>query len=228
VSERRAALLALVLVGLAPTASIFLSFGTGEGLLGKAAWLASKAWMLGLPLWWHLRVDRQALSWSPVRHGGLGTGFLIGAVFSLVMVLAWVFIGRSRLDVDTFRASLEPFGLTDPTTYLAAAVFWTVGNSVLEEYVFRWFLVEKGEVLFGPGWLTIVASAGIFVLHHFFALWFLGFSISANLLACLGLFVGGAAFSWLYVRYRSIWVPYITHAMCDVVVFAVGYAILFN
>ena len=184
--------------------------------------------MLGLPLWWHLRVDRQALSWSPVRHGGLGTGFLIGAVFSLVMVLAWVFIGRSRVDVDTFRASLEPFGLTDPTTYLAAAVFWTVGNSVLEEYVFRWFLVEKGEVLFGPGWLTIVASAGIFVLHHFFALWFLGFSLSANLLACLGLFVGGAAFSWLYVRYRSIWVPYVPHAMCDVVVFAVGYAILFN
>lgn len=138
-SERRTALLALVLVGLAPTASILLSFGTGEGLLGQAAWLASKAWMLGLPLWWHLRVDRQALSWSPVRRGGLGTGFLVGAVFSLVMLLAWVFIGRSRVDVDAFRATLEPFGLTDPTTYLAAAVFWTVGNSVLEEYVFRWF-----------------------------------------------------------------------------------------
>ena len=72
------------------------------------------------------------------------------------------------------------------------------------------------------------ASAFVFVLHHFFALWFLGFSLSANLLACFGLFVGGAAFSWLYVRYRSIWIPYITHALCDVVVFGVGYFLLFG
>ena len=226
-SDKRLALLALLLVGLAPTASIFASFGTGEGLLGQVVWLASKAWMLGLPLWWHLRVDGQTFSWSPVRQGGVGAGFLIGALFSLVMVFAWFFVGESRVDRDTFRASLEPFGLTNSNTYIAAAVFWTVGNSVLEEYVFRWFLVEKGEVVFGAGWPTILVSAGIFVLHHFFALWFLGFSLSANLLACLGLFIGGAAFSWLYVKYRSIWIPYITHAMCDVVVFAVGYVLLF-
>ena len=226
-SEKRLALLALLLVGLAPTASIFASFGTGDGLFGQIIWLASKAWMLGLPLWWHLRIDGQTFSWSPVRQGGVGAGFLIGALFSLVMVLAWFFVGESRVDRETFRASLEPFGLTNANTYIAAAVFWTVGNSVLEEYVFRWFLVEKGEVVFGPGWPTILVSAGIFVLHHFFALWFLGFSLSANLLACLGLFIGGAAFSWLYVKYRSIWIPYITHAICDVVVFGVGYVLLF-
>jgi membrane protease YdiL (CAAX protease family) len=51
--------------------------------------------------------------------------------------------------------------------------------------------------------------------------------MSANLLASLGLFVGGVAFSWQYVRYRSIWIPYITHAMCDVVVFGIGYVLLF-
>jgi membrane protease YdiL (CAAX protease family) len=117
--------------------------------------------------------------------------------------------------------------LTNVNTYIAAAIFWTVGNSVLEEYVFRWFIVEKGEAVFGQGWTAILVSAGFFVLHHTIALWFLGFSMSANLLASLGLFVGGVAFSWQYVRYRSIWVPYITHAMCDVVVFGIGYVLLF-
>ena len=228
VLEKRRALLAFLLVGLAPTASILASFGTGEGLVGQLVWLLSKAWMLGLPLWWHLSVDRKSWSWSPVRNGGYGAATAIGLVFALVMVLAWLFIGESRLDRQTFRTTLEPFGLTDVNTYIAAAVFWTVGNSVLEEYVFRWFLVEKGEVVFGPGWPTILASALMFVVHHFFALWFLGFSLTANLLACLGLFVGGAAFSWLYVRYRSIWIPYITHAICDVVVFGVGYFLLFG
>ena len=77
-------------------------------------------------------------------------GVAIGFVFSGAMVLAWLLVGDSRLDRAMFRASLEPFGLTDVNTYIAAAVFWTVGNSVLEEYVFRWFLVEKGEVLLDP------------------------------------------------------------------------------
>ena len=46
VLEKRRALLAFLLVGLAPTASILSSFGTGEGLVGQLVWLLSKAWML--------------------------------------------------------------------------------------------------------------------------------------------------------------------------------------
>lgn len=223
----RLALVALILVGLAPTASIFASFGTGEGLFGQMAWVVSKGWMLGLPLWWHLKMDGKPWSWSPVKQGGVGAAFGLGALFSFVMVAAWFLVGETRVDREAFLATLEPFGLTNVNTYIAAAIFWTVGNSVLEEYVFRWFIVEKGEAVFGQGWTAILVSAGFFVLHHTIALWFLGFSMSANLLASLGLFVGGVAFSWQYVRYRSIWVPYITHAMCDVVVFGIGYVLLF-
>lgn len=226
--SRRNSLLALVLVGIAPTVSIFASFGSGNGLVGQLAWVTSKAWMLGLPLVWMLYVDKKPFSWSLPKQGGLAVGFGVGVLFSAVMVLAWIFIGQSRVDQDTFRATLEPFGLTVQSTYIAAAIFWTVGNSVLEEYVFRWFIVEKAEALLGEGWATVSLSAGIFVLHHFFALWFLGFAIEANLLACLGLFIGGATFSWLYMKYRSIWVPYITHALCDIVVFGVGYLLLFG
>mgnify|MGYP001160309315 CR=1 FL=1 len=226
--DKQQAIIALILVGLAPTASILASFGSGNGLAGQIAWFGSKVWMVGLPMLWHLSIDKKALSWSKPTQGGIAMATGMGLVFSVVMVLAWFLVGESRVDKDEFRATLEPFGLTVASTYIAAAVFWTLGNSVLEEYVFRWFLVEKGEVLFGPGWTTISLSAAIFVLHHFFALWFLGFSLSANLLACAGLFIGGAAFSWLYVRYRSIWIPYITHAMCDIVVFGVGYMLLFS
>lgn len=227
-SEKRLAIIALVLVGLAPTASILSSFGSGDGLLGQLAWFGSKVWMLGLPLLWHLSIDKQPWSWSKPTQGGFRMAFGIGFLFAGIMILAWFLFGQSRVDQAEFRSTLEPFGLTVASTYIAGAIFWTVGNSVLEEYVFRWFLVEKGEVVVGPGWPTIFLSAGIFVLHHFFALHFLGFALTANLLACLGLFVGGATFSWLYVRYRSIWIPYITHAICDVVVFGIGWMLIFG
>ena len=54
-----------------------------------------------------------------------------------------------------------------------------------------------------------------------------GFPWWANLLASIGLFVGGAIFSWLYVRHRSIWVPWLAHALCDVAVFTAGAFLLF-
>jgi membrane protease YdiL (CAAX protease family) len=41
-------------------------------------------------------------------------------------------------------------------------------------------------------------------------------------------FTGGAIWSWLYVRYRSIWPGYLSHAIVDVAVFAVGWWIIFG
>ena len=134
----------------------------------------------------------------------------------------------ARVDRSVFIASLEPFGLTDPTTYIAAAVFWTVGNSVLEEYVFRWFLVEKGEVVFGSSWATIFVSAGNLRSPPLFCPlvpWFHAFCQPSRLVGAL---------RWrcsVQLALRALpkhLDPHITHAMCDVVVFAIGYLLLFG
>ena len=42
------------------------------------------------------------------------------------------------------------------------------------------------------------------------------------------LFAGGVAWSWLYVRYGSIWPGYLSHAIVDVAVFGTGAALLFG
>ncbi len=225
--NRNKALLGLFLVGIAPTVSILLSFGTSGGLLGQISWFVSKLWMLGLPLFWRLKVDKLPISWSKPQNGGFKEALIIGGAFAIIMLAAWLVFGIDNVDSTEFKTSLEPVGLTVASTYIAGALFWIFGNSVLEEYVFRWFIVEKAEVVINGMWKTVFLSAGIFVIHHFFALFFLGFPLWINLIACLGLFVGGSAFSWLYLKYRSIWVPFVTHAICDVVVFGIGYWILF-
>ena len=55
--ERRLALIALLLVGLAPTVSIFISFGTDGGIISQVAYFISKLWLLVIPLIWYLKVD---------------------------------------------------------------------------------------------------------------------------------------------------------------------------
>jgi hypothetical protein len=226
VEERRRALLALILVGAAPTLSTLLSYNAGDGAISQTIFVFTKLWLLCVPVIWFLKVDQGALSWSKPEQGGYAMSIGLGIGMSVVMLLAWLLLGDA-IDAKLLSDALEPVGLLDPKVYLAATIYWILINSLLEEYVFRWFLVTKSETLVGTGNPAIILSALIFVVHHTVALAIFGFPWWANLISSIAIFIGGAVFSWLYVRYRSVWIPYIAHAICDVAVFGVGAIIIF-
>lgn len=225
--ERKRALIALLLVGLAPTVSVFISFGTDGGIFSQIAYVLSKLWLLVIPLIWYLKVDGGELSLSKPKQGGYVMATGLGLGMSALIFITWFLVGN-RIDGGLLKDAVEPVGLLDVRLYIGGVIYWTVLNSLLEEYVFRWFLVVKSETLVGTGTPAILLSAFIFVIHHTFALLFFGFPWWANLLASISLFVGGAIFSWLYIRYRSVWMPYIAHAICDIAVFGVGAIIIFG
>ena len=225
--ERKRALIALLLVGLAPTVSVFISFGTDGGIFSQIAYVLSKLWLLVIPLIWYLKVDGGELSLSKPKQGGYVMATGLGLGMSALIFITWFLVGN-RIDGGLLKDAVEPVGLLDVRLYIGGVIYWTVLNSLLEEYVFRWFLVVKSETLVGTGTPAILLSAFIFVIHHTFALLFFGFPWWANLLASISLFVGGAIFSWLYIRYRSVWMPYIAHAICDIAVFGIGAIIIFG
>ena len=224
--ERKRALIALLLVGLAPTVSIFISFGTDGGIISQIAYVLSKLWLVVIPLIWYLKIDKGQLSLSKPKQGGYAVAVGLGSGMSALILLTWFMLG-DKIDGSLLRDAVEPVGLLDVRLYIGGVIYWTVLNSLLEEYVFRWFLVVKSEALVGTGTPAILLSASIFVIHHTFALLFFGFPWWANLLASVSLFIGGAIFSWLYIRYRSVWMPYIAHAICDIAVFSIGAMIIF-
>ena len=223
---RRAAIIALLLVGAAPTISTICSFLLNDGISSQIIFVFTKMWLLCVPLIWFLKVDGGDLSWSKPQQGGYWMSIGLGLAMSVVMVLAWLLLGDA-IDANLLSNALEPVGLLDPIVYFFATLYWILINSLLEEYVFRWFLVIKSEELVGEGIPAVILSALIFVVHHTVALAIFGFPWWANLISSVALFIGGAIFSWLYVRYRSVWIPYIAHAICDVAVFGVGAIILF-
>ena len=224
--DRRRALLAIILVGAAPTLSTLLSYSAGDGAISQAIFVLTKLWLLCVPIIWFLKIDGGAMSWSKPEQGGYAMSIGLGLAMSVAMLLAWFLLGDA-IDSTLLSDALEPVGLLNPTVYLLATVYWILFNSLLEEYVFRWFLVIKSETLVGPGNPAIILSALIFVVHHTVALAVFGFPWWANVISSIAIFIGGAVFSWLYVRYRSVWIPYIAHAICDVAVFGVGATILF-
>lgn len=215
--------IALALAAPASTIALFASTLFG-GLLGTAVWIGGKVWQIGLPAFWRLKVEGKERSYSPALEGGFREGALLGVGMSVVMFVAW-WLARGELDSELIRGYVEPFGLLNPWLYFAVFCYWVLFNSVMEEYLFRWFIFEKFET-FVSGKVAVALAALVFTVHHFIGMWSM-FPLWATLLGSFGVFCGGVIWSWLYLRYRSIWPGYISHAIVDVTMFGIGAYILF-
>lgn len=195
--------------------------------LGAFLFAVAKIYTVLLPWWWSRFVDRQPVGWSPARRGGWGAGVASGL---LIALMVWaVYAGASRagaLDAGGVAERAARTGLDQPALYVAGAFYWITLNALFEEYVWRWFVFRKFEAIVGSRW-GVVAAALAFTAHHVVAL--AGqFEFGLALLASLGVFTGGATWSWLYRRYASIWPGYVSHALVDVAVFAIGYQLIFG
>jgi hypothetical protein len=49
-----------------------------------------------------------------------------------------------------------------------------------------------------------------------------------TLLGSTGVFIGGATWSWIYLRWRNIYAAYVSHVLADLAVFGVGWYIVFG
>lgn len=225
IQTRTLAILGLFFVGIAPSISVITGFAFKAGALAVIVFIVTKIWMFGLPAFWHISIEKQKFSWSPVKKGGWSMAFILGIGMMLIVWLAYFFLGELMLQPDALKAILDPVGLTVPWKLAAAIVFWVFINSVLEEYVFRWFITSKIEQLVGGKWRSSLLSSAVFTLHHSIALVFFLEPIGA-VIASLGVFIGGTVFSWLYLEYRSIWIVWITHACADVAIFVVAWNIV--
>ena len=223
--QKQLALLGLVLVAIAPTVSVITGFALKAGIIAAIVFVFTKLWMFGLPALWYLKVEGGERSYSMPREGGWTISVLLGMGMIFVIAIAYFLLGDLVLRSEDLHEILEPFGLTVPWKLAIGILFWIFINSVLEEYVFRWFITSKLEQILGGKWRPILLSAGIFTLHHTIALAFF-IDPLGNALASLGVFIGGVIFSWIYVQYRSIWVAWVAHALADVAIFAIAWQLI--
>lgn len=225
-TDRRSALLALFLLAPVPSLGVLAAMVVFPGPIGKAIFTVAKVWLLVFPAAWYLLVEKGAPSWSPPRRGGLAVGLASGALLATIIVLGSRLFGVHEMDLGPLRTEVQTMGLHSALPYLAGAAGWTFVNSLMEEYVYRWFVLRQLEILMkGP--MAIIASAAVFTAHHVIA-------VSQyldplfTLLASAGVFAGGLVWSWLYFRYRSVWPCWISHVFADIAVFGVGWHLLFG
>lgn len=224
-ARRSLPLLALMLTVPAPSLGVFVGLihpSTAGTPLGKAIFMAAKLWILIVPAVW-LVLRRSRADGLAFSGRGIGVGIALGLAISIAIACGF-FLLQNFIDFQQVREAAGRVGLNSIAIFFAFAVYTTFVNSLLEEYVWRWFVFRQCEQLMA-GAIAVVASALMFTAHHTLALkvycdW------PITLLASGGVFVGGCAWSWCYLRFRSIWPGYVSHIIVDAAIFAVIWRIL--
>lgn len=218
-------LLAVALLAPAPTAGVLAALLLPEGTAGKLMWAFCKAWLLLLPMLWWFFVDRRRLALTRPTVSSIGHGLLVGVAMALVITLAFMLIGIGESERGFIQQQLSAIGILSPWIFVLMALYWSFVNSLVEEYVFRWFIMEKSAVHIGQ-WGALLLSAIIFTIHHtvvvaFFLDWM------QTLLATVGVFSAAVIWSWQYARYQHIWAAYVSHVLADLAIFSLLFTILF-
>ncbi len=232
-SSRSLALWALILLVPVPTLGVLAAmvFPLTQGtMVGKSVYFIAKVWLVAFPFTWRLLVERQPLSLSPLkpekRNQALSAGAASGAIIASGIIAGYFIVGRHVIDAAALNRAAAENGIDSRTLYVLFALGLTLFNSLIEEYVWRWFVYRQCERLM-PSSIAVVASALMFTVHHYFALRD-QMGPTPTLLACAGIFIGGCAWSSLYRRYRSIWPGYVSHVLADAAVFIVGWMLLYG
>jgi membrane protease YdiL (CAAX protease family) len=169
-------------------------------------WIALGGEWLALVLllaFWLPRVERQgptSIGVTRFRWSYLWMG--AGAYVATFAVLAGVQFLQQAAGQETIRA-LQPTLATYPWPVLIALF---VTGTVLEEVVYRGYLIERLIVLTGSRWLAGLVSWATFTLVHlrFFGL---GATVDVAVLS--------AVLVLLYMRTRSLWPAMIFHGIND-------------
>lgn len=224
-SRRNAVTALLLLVSVACLGRVMALYA--PGLIGQIAFSLCQVGLLALPLAWFFWIDRGKLSRSLPKRSELLAGTVLGLLMFGIILGAYWFFGQHWIDATDVRAKAQQVGISSPIIYLVGAMYWTFINSLFEEYIWRWFVYSKCEVLI-PGKGAVLLSGLLFTLHHIINLVAYTDNWLVVVLASLGVFLAGAIWSWCYLMYCSIWSSYFSHILADLAIAIVSWQLLFG
>ncbi len=209
----RHAFLALGLAAPAQAIGVVASLGF-PGPLGRTISVLAYVWMLGFPWWWTRQVEGRSLAIAPPKRAELLVGLVLGGAMFAVIVGAYAWVGQTWLDAAFIRKTAATIQLNSAAKFLAFGLYFTLINSLVEEYFWRWFVDRHCRVLL-PKYGATVLSAALFTFHHVLILKFYAPDGRAVVLGSLGVFAAGLIWSMCIRQTKSLWVGYISHLLAD-------------
>ena len=205
------ALIVLVLVGgsfLNARQSHLASFGSHhlQRYLGGIV----AEWLLFLVAWWGLRLRRVSIAEILGFRPGLrawGEDFLVAAIFWFIsaMVLATIGIIAQLLHMGTPQKALMALA-PQSVSQMLLWITLSISAGIVEEFVFRGYLLRQLSSPVHALWLGVIASSLIFGISH-------GYEGAVGMIAITAY---GALFCGLAILRRTLRPGMIAHAWHDI------------
>ncbi|NJK62135.1 MAG: CPBP family intramembrane metalloprotease [Synechococcaceae cyanobacterium SM2_3_1] len=225
-NTRNSAALALILVVAPASLGIAARFYLPE-IAGQFCFVLTRIWILALPIIWLVWVDQGKFNFTFPRQQDLVLGAALGLIMFSLIIGGYELIGRQLIDPYTVQESAAQIGLGNLQIFVAFGVYFTLINSLIEEYIWRWFVSQQCEILLS-GWGAVGLAALGFTMHHIVALHAYFQNPLVVIVGSLGVFLAGVLWSWWFLRFRSLWSCYVSHALADLAIALVGWRILFS
>ena len=220
------AFIALFLVSVMPTFSILFTYSWSESELhGQIFFVFAKLWYILIPVYWIYRIDGSRIILGVIKSDGRAESLISGVIMFVVISVIFLMFGET-INVDLMKEEIGSTGLLNLPLFIVGMIYWITINSLVEEFVFRQFIGDRLFEITGRESITVILSATIFTCHHTVLL-SLYFEPWQNIIASLGIFIAGATWSILWLRHRSLFVCWLSHAIADLAVFGIAYLILF-
>ena len=196
----------------------------------QTAYVLGKGVQFALPLAWLAAFCRQASPRRLFAANGVVEGLVVGAVVAAAILLAHRYwLAPAGLLAATGRevaAKVRGFGVGGPVGFAVLAGFYAAIHSFLEEWYWRWFVFGRLRQLMSPA-AAIALSSLAFAAHHVVVLaCYFGWTSPATAGLSLGVAAGGAIWACMYDRHGSLLGPWLSHALVDAAIFAVGFRLI--
>lgn len=239
--SKRATAVAVAFAALFPTVVTWVYFDLlQDSPLKMIAYPLGKVLQFAFPLFWVGWVLKQRF-----KHGGiaqldtqpvlrLGASLLFGTLMGIgVAVAMWGIFRFFPVEIVEALAAevsgrVSGFSVDSVEKFIGLALFYSVVHSLMEEYYFRWFVFGQLRSLVAVVPAAIISGLAfmahhVLVLNHFFPDepgWtaFLSLSIA----------VGGVIWAVQYEKSKSLLGPWLSHAIVDAGIFALGYRLMYQ
>ncbi len=161
-------------------------------------------------------------SWKSFLEGA-GLGLLMSLLIVLVLFSP---VGNAVAEqAGVVRLKAEQMGIIEH--FVLFGLLLSLLHSLLEEYYWRWFAFGNLHRFWQSKRSAYIVGALGFASHHVVVTtqffdgaigWVFGFSVG----------IGGAIWSWLMVRHRSIVGAWVSHIIVDITLMSVGYWLIFH
>jgi membrane protease YdiL (CAAX protease family) len=135
---------------------------------------------------------------------------IVTAIVAGIALFLWNLLLKPDLSVHLNSIPDLPIWL-----YPLAGLVFSIGNAVLEEFVFRGMFMQALDSVFGSGTVSIVGQAWLFAAVHYRQ----GFPNGAWGIAMT--FVYGIMLGMIRRRSQGMLAPTITHGCADMAIFAI-------